>query len=99
MPLAIRWSPYTKDAVSREDDYFGVYEIGNDFDILYIGEGQVRSRLLRHFPQGPEPVVGSSYYRVEYTGSKERGIQRQNAELDAYYRKFGRYPGFNTRKG
>jgi hypothetical protein len=85
--------------VDRENDFLGVYEIGNDYDILYIGEGQVKSRLLRHFPQGPEPVVGASKYRVEYTQGKDRCVQRQNAELDAYYKQNGRYPKFNTRKG
>jgi hypothetical protein len=50
MPLAIRWSYFTKDNVSREGDNFGVYELGNDADILYIGEGQVYTRLMCHFP-------------------------------------------------
>jgi len=99
MPLQIRWSYYTKDLVARESDNFGVYEIGNGANILYIGEGRVYSRLMAHFPQGSEPVVGASYYRVEYTGGKDRGVQRQNAELDAYRRANGRYPNFNTRKG
>jgi len=99
MPLSIRWSYFTKDNVARESDNFGVYELGNDFDILYIGEGQVYTRLMSHFPQGSEPVVGASYYRVEYTGGKDRCVQRQNAELNAYYRANGRYPSFNTRRG
>lgn len=99
MPLSIRWSYYTKDNISRESDNYGVYELGNDSGILYIGEGQVYSRLLCHFPQGTEPVVGASYYRVEYTGGKTRCLQRQNAELDAYYRTHRCYPKFNTRKG
>lgn len=99
MPLPIRWSYFTKDNVARESDNFGVYELGNDYDILYIGEGQVYTRLMSHFPQGSEPVVGVSYYRVEYTGGKTRCVQRQNAELAAYYRANGCYPKFNTRKG
>ena len=99
MSLQIRWSDYNKDRVGEETDNYGVYEIGNDFDILYIGEGQVRSRLLSHFPQSSEPVVGSSLYRVEYTVGKDRAVQRQNAELLKYYRDTGHYPRFNTRKG
>ena len=99
MPLAIRWSYFTKENVSREGDNFGVYELGNDADILYIGEGQVYTRLMCHFPQGSEPIVGASYYRVEYMGSKDRCVQRQNAELANYYKTHGRYPRFNTRKG
>jgi hypothetical protein len=99
MPLAIRWSHFTKDNLSRETDNFGVYELGNDDDILYIGEGQVYTRLMSHFSTGSQPVVGASYYRVEYTGSKLRATQRQNAELGSYKRKYGRYPPFNQRKG
>lgn len=99
MPLSIKWSYFTKDNVARERDEYGVYELGNDSGILYIGEGQVYTRLICHFSQGSEPVVGASYYRVEYTGGKERAVQRQNAELGAYYRANGRYPAFNTRKG
>jgi hypothetical protein len=98
MPLAIKWSYFNKDNVTREKDNFGVYELGNDDDILYIGEGQVYTRLMSHFPNSREPVVGASYYRVEYTGGKQRAIQRQNAELEAYKRKNGRHPKFNYRK-
>ena len=99
MPLPIKWSYYNKDSVARESDNYGVYELGNDYGILYIGEGQVYTRLMCHFPQGTEPVVGASYYRAEYTGGKDRAVQRQNAELMKYYRTYGRYPPFNTRRG
>jgi len=98
MPLPIRWSYFTKDNISRETDNFGIYELGNDDDILYIGEGKVYTRLMLHFPTGSEPVVGASYYRVEYTGSKLRAEQRQNAELGAYERTHGRLPRFNHRR-
>jgi len=36
--------------VSREYDNYGVYELGNDWDILYIGEGKIYTRLFRIFP-------------------------------------------------
>jgi hypothetical protein len=99
MPLPIRWSYFTKESVSRESDNYGVYELGNDTGVLYVGEGHVLSRLMCHFPQGTEPVVGASYYRVEYTGGKDRCVQRQNAELGAFYRQNSCYPRFNSRKG
>jgi len=99
MPLPIRWSHFTKDDVSKKNDNYGVYELGNDDDILYIGEGLVYSRLMSHFSKGgSEPVVGASYYRVEYTGSKLKAEQRQNSELAAYKRKHGRLPKFNARR-
>lgn len=99
MPLAIRWSYFTKTNVGRETNHYGVYELGNVNGVLYIGEGHVYSRLMAHFADGSEPVVGASYYRVEYTGGKEKATQRQNAELSAYKRKHGKYPSFNQRKG
>ena len=98
MPLQIKWSNFNKDNVSRESDNYGVFEIGNDSGVLYIGEGHIHSRLISHFPQGTEPVVGASYYRVEYTGGKERCEQRKSAELDAHYKNNGSYPKFNTGK-
>ena len=79
MPLAIRWSTYTKEAVKTyETDYYGVYEIAHYETgvVLYIGEGQVKKRLLAHFPNGKEPVVGGNVYRVEYTGSKTRAFAK-----------------------
>jgi hypothetical protein len=101
MPLSIKWSRFNKaEVLANESDKYGVYELGNDSgEILYIGEGQVRTRLICHFPQGSEPVVGTSCYRVQYTGGKTRCLQRQNAEMDSYLRKNGCYPKFNTRKG
>ena len=83
-------------------DNYGVYELGNAYDILYIGEGHVFTRLMAHFADGSDPIPGASLYRVEHTGSKLRAQQRQNAELASYYRKHGRYPRLaraNKRKG
>jgi len=65
MPLTIKWSGFTKDNVKRETNNYGVYELGNTDGILYIGEGHVYSRLMAHFADGLEPVVGASSYRVE----------------------------------
>jgi len=98
MPLTIKWSRFTKNNVSRETNNYGAYELGNADGILYIGEGHVHSRLMAHFADGSEPVVGASYYRVEPTGGKEKARQRQNAELSAHKRKHGKYPSFNQRK-
>jgi len=103
MPISKKWSYYTKDNVNREDDYFGVYEIGHieSGEVLYMGEGRVRSRLLAHLPDGTryhENVVGANGYRCEYTGSKERAIQRQNALLRDFMNDYGELPKFNQRR-
>ncbi len=98
MPINKKWSPYTKDHVKENtSDNYGVYEIGNATEVLYIGEGHVRTRLLSHFSDASEPVVGASGYRVEYTGSKARAVQRQNALLAEFMRRHGRLPRFNQR--
>ena len=99
MPLAIKWSAFNKNNVRRESDNYGVYELGDFDDILYIGEGHVYTRLMSHFADGSDPTPGVSSYRVEYTGSKLRAQQRQNAELASYYRKHERYPKYNRRRG
>lgn len=99
MPLLKKWSAFNKTNVSRETDNFGVYELGNVNGVIYIGEGKVRTRLLSHFPNGSDPIVGASHYRVEYTGGKTRAVQRQNAELEAYKKTHGKYPRNNQRKG
>jgi len=100
MPIAKKWSYYTKENVRMEPDNYGVYEIGNSNtgEILYIGEGHVRTRLLVHFPDGSEPVVGANGYRIELTSSKDRGVQRQNALLADFLRRHKRLPKFNQRK-
>lgn len=99
MPIAVRWSAFTKDNVSRESDNYGIYELGNYDDVFYIGEGHLYTQLMNHFLGGSDPLPGVSSYRVEYTGSKGRCEQRERAELDAYERKNGCYPRHNHRRG
>lgn len=98
MPLAIKWSQFSKSNVEREANNYGVYELGDYNDVLYIGHGVVRSRLMAHFADGSDPIPGVSSYRVECTSSKERADQRENAELAAYKRSHGRLPRFNQRR-
>ena len=98
MPLEKKWSTYTKNNVREtEKNTLGVYELGNDDDILYIGEGQVQNRLLDHFSDGSDPTPGCSNYRVEYSGVKETAVSRQNAELRKYEKQHGRLPKYNQK--
>lgn len=60
-------SPRTREATNQVSDYC----------FCGRGEGVVHSRLMSHFGK----IVGASYYRVEYTGSKLRAHQRQNANI------------------
>ena len=98
MPINKRWSNYTKETVrANETDNYGVYEIGNSTEVLYIGEGHTKTRLLAHFPDAAEPVVGASGYRTEYTQSKQRCVERQNALLAEFKKRYGRLPKYNQR--
>jgi hypothetical protein len=83
MPIKKKWSVYNKENASNETDNYSVYELGNvnTSEILYIGEGHLRTRLLSHLTNGSEPVVGANGYRFELTGSKLKCTQRQNTEL------------------
>ena len=105
MPIAKKWSPYNKETINAfETDNLGIYEIGHreTGEILYIGEGQVRIRLLAHMPDGKrnhETVVGGNVYRTEYTGGKTKAVQRQNSELDTFRIKNGdRNPKYNKHR-
>ena len=99
LPISKRWSAFTKTNVNRESNNFGVYELGNASGLVhYIGEGKVRDRLLAHFAVGSDPIPGTGYYRVEYTGGKTRAVQRQNALLSAYKQVHGQLPRFNQRR-
>lgn len=82
MGINKKWSDYKKETISKEENFFATYELANkDKKILYIGEGQLKTRLLAHLPNDTEPVVGTSYYRFELTGSKQKCVSRQNALL------------------
>lgn len=83
-----------------EPDSFGVYELADRAgNILYIGEGRLRSRLNSHFISGSSPIPGVSKYRAEITGVKERAQQRERSEIRAFERKHGDCPKFNDRLG
>lgn len=100
MPIFKKWSHFNLASVSRETDAYGVYELAAPSgQILYIGEGHVNARLLAHFINGRDPIPGTSLYRVEYTGSKERAEQRERSELRDYIRSNGTCPRFNDRLG
>ena len=70
MLLVIKRSHFTKNNVGRETNNYGVYELGNSDDILYIDEGQVYTRLIAHYSDESDSTPGTSFYRVERTGGK-----------------------------
>jgi len=98
IPLTSRLWIYTKGVVDHDKDQYGVYELLDSNDILYIGQGLVHSRLIAHFPDGSDPIVGATQYRIEYTASKKVAERREKEELDKYYSQNRRYPKFNQRR-
>ena len=100
MPILKRWSSFRKETVIREvPNFYGVYELASGAkDVVYIGEGKLRDRLLTHFSGGCDPIPGASYFRYETTGSKNRCVQRQNVLLAEYKREYGRLPRFNQKR-
>ena len=100
MPLAIRWSKFTYENLNRVDPVYGVYELGDkDKNIIYIGQGVLRDRLLVH-KIGDKPCFKRArYYRFEKTGGKERAEQRERVEMNAYEKQHdGELPPCNKRK-
>ena len=100
MPIFLKWSAFNKDNVSEEPESFGIYELADKFgNILYIGQGRLRSRLLSHFIAARSPIPGAAKYRTEVTGVKERAEQRERAEIRNFLRRNGDCPKFNDRLG
>jgi len=100
MPLFKKWSDFRKYNVLGEPDSFGIYELADsNGNILYIGQGRIRSRLNTHFLIGNSPIPKVAKYRYEITGVKERAEQRERSEIRAFHRTNEGCPPFNRRLG
>ena len=99
MPIKKKWSSFRKERVKKTSDVYAVYELADrSKDVIYIGEGILKDRLLAHVTNGSAPTPGTSYFRYETTGSKTRCEQRQNALLEEYFRVHGRLPKYNQQR-
>lgn len=99
MAIAKKWPRYTKNTVRSVANVYGVYELADGSgNIVYIGEGKLRERLTAHLSIRSDPIPGVSYLRYATTGSKRKAIQRQNALLSEFYRKYGRLPMYNQKR-
>ena len=99
MPIKKRWPSYRKERVKKSSDVYAVYELADGSkDVIYIGEGELRNRLLAHVTNGFAPIPGTSYFRYEITGSKTLCVQRQNALLEEYFRVHGHLPKYNQQR-
>ncbi|MEM0140162.1 MAG: hypothetical protein QXZ44_06085 [Ferroplasma sp.] len=95
MPINKRWSKFNKTSVSTEKDEYGIYEIANKNETLYIGSGKIRSSLMEHFNDGNFPIVGASMYRILYTKGQVLQERKQREELKKYFEQFETYPKYN----
>jgi excinuclease UvrABC nuclease subunit len=99
MPIAKKWSRYTKDNIRTIPGVYGAYELSDGSKhVVYIGEGNLQDRLLAHFAASSDPTPGISYFRYVTTGSKQRAVQRQNALLSEFMKKHGRLPRYNQKR-
>jgi len=96
MPIQKKWSSFRKERVKKTSDVCGAYELADrSKDVIYIGEGELRNRLLAHFIKGSDPIPETSYFRYEITESKNQCEHLQNALLEEYFRVYGRLPKYN----
>lgn len=94
MPLAKRWSVFDYEHIDREYDTYGCYELGDaDGEIVYIGQGRVRQRLMAHFGDRKKRRV--ALYRCTYCRSKRRAIQMERVELQQHAYLYGELPLYN----
>jgi len=99
MPPAIKWSKFTCENLSKVDTVYGVYELGdNSKNIIYIGQGILRDRLLAHKISDEPCFKKAKYYRFEKIGGKERAEQRERAEMNIYESEYGELPECNKRR-
>jgi len=95
LPLAKRWSIFDEENIDREYDTYGVYELGDsNGEIVYIGQGRVRQRLMAHW-RDVEAKPRISYYRCTYCGSKYRAEQMERVEMATYEDQHGGPPRYN----
>lgn len=93
MPLAKKWSDYTSGNIRNIPNVYGVYELGYNKRIIYIGSGELAHRIQEH----EREAKTVTNYRFEKTGSRKRARQRERAELKEYRREHGRLPKYNDR--
>lgn len=90
MPLSKRWAPYTNATIP---DQVGVYELGYNKQLIYIGSGTIANRIASHDSDG-KPIT---HIRYEITNSRTRALQRERSELHSYgTSRRGDLPKYNT---
>ena len=100
MGIRKKWSKFNKKKVSKLKDNYGVYELADkDKKLVYVGQGKIKTRLLRHFIGKEDPIPEAAYYRFHKTGSKEKAEQRERSLLRKHEKRRGKLPKYNQRVG
>jgi hypothetical protein len=92
-----QWWGYSAASVSLESDIYGVYELGDaDKEIVYVGSGKVKDRLLRHLEKNECPLA--RYYRLLIVGAEEFCNSKESEIIQEYRERKGRPPLYNEKK-
>ncbi|OGD55503.1 hypothetical protein A3K78_11350 [Candidatus Bathyarchaeota archaeon RBG_13_52_12] len=92
-----QWWGYSAASVSLESDIYGVYELGDaDKEIVYVGSGKVKDRLLCHLENKECPLA--RYYRLLIVGAEESCNSMESEIVQEYRERKGRPPLYNEKK-
>lgn len=98
MPIRKRWSGFTLENVLRVRDKPGVYELANRSSrVINTGgsDSSVSDRLLSHLRTNRYPTA--VYFRCEYAGFFESGIQMEAIHSERFQKKHRRKPRYTKR--
>ena len=93
-----QWWGYYAASVSLDSDVYGVYELGDvNKEIVYVGSGKVKNRLLCHLEKKEFPLA--RYYRYSIIGGEESSKLRESEILQEYRESMDRFPLYNGKNG
>ena len=93
-----QWWGYYAASVSLDSDIYGVYELGDaNKEIVYVGSGKVKSKLLCHLEKKECPLA--RYYRLIIVGIEEACKSKELEILQEYRESMGRLPLYNEKMG
>ena len=98
MPIRKRWSRFNLENVLELEDEPGVYGLANRGGrIIDTGgsDSSVRDRLLSHLRNNKYPTA--VYFRCQYAGFFDSGIQMEAIHAEKFRRKYGRKPRYTKR--
>lgn len=91
MPLAQGWATYR---LGKPPNAVGVYELAYGGNLVYIGSGNISSRISDH---DDDPRMNFHKYRSKVTNSRRRARQIERRELRNFQNKHGSLPKYNDR--